>query len=157
MTVTIRPFTDTDWRALARIHDAARLDELAASVGTDAFLSLADTYESEGLFDDVVLVAELDTEVVGFIAFADDEITWMYVDPTRYRHGVGRALLRSVLSTATAPVELTVLHGNIAARALYEQEGFELVETRTGPLVGNESFTATGHIMVWNPRPVNKG
>ncbi len=151
MTITIRPYADADWPALNRIHDAARLDELAASVGVEAFLTLADTYESEGLFDDVVLVAELDGEVAGFIAIADDEITWMYVDPARYRRGVGRALLRAALAGAERPVELTVLDGNVGARALYEQEGFELVETRTGPLVGNESFTAIGHIMVRRP------
>jgi RimJ/RimL family protein N-acetyltransferase len=60
-------------------------------------------------------------------------------------------LLRHVLGRAARPVELTVLDGNLPARALYEREGFVLQETRTGPLVGNESFTATGHILVFTP------
>lgn len=151
MTITIRPYADTDWPALNRIHDAARLDELRPTVGVEAFLTLADTYENEGLFDDVVLVAEYDGDVAGFIAVADHEVTWMYVDPERYRRGVGRALLRAALADATGPVELTVLDGNDAARALYESEGFVLQHTRTGPLVGNESFTATGHQLQWKP------
>ncbi|HXH80986.1 GNAT family N-acetyltransferase [Nocardioides sp.] len=152
MNITIRAYAQSDWNAVARIHDSARLDELRASVGVEAFLDLAATYESEGLFDGDVWVAELDGDVVGFIAFDDNEVTWTYVHPVAYRRGVGRALLRHVLDRATEPVELTVLDGNDAARGLYESEGFQLEETRTGPLVGNETFTATGHIMVFTPR-----
>jgi hypothetical protein len=37
-----------DWDASARIHDAARLDELRDSVGVEAFLTLAQTTEGEG-------------------------------------------------------------------------------------------------------------
>ena len=151
MSITVRPYREPDWDAIARIHDAARLDALRQSVGVEAFLDLATTYESEGLFDGEVWVAELDGEVAGFIAFSDDEVTWTYVDPAAYRRGVGRALLRHVLERSTAPVELTVLDGNTAARGLYESEGFVLQETRTGALVGNESFAATGHIMVFTP------
>jgi ribosomal protein S18 acetylase RimI-like enzyme len=137
MTITIRPYEESDWDAISRIHDAARMDELAASVGVDAFLDLATTYESEGLFDGDVWVGELDGEVAGFIAVSDDEVTWTYVHPSHYR--------------ATAPLELEVLDGNTAARQLYESEGFELQRTRTGKLVGNEAFTATGHTLVYTP------
>ena len=151
MTITIRPYEESDWDAISRIHDAARLDELAASVGVDAFLDLATTYESEGLFDGDVWVGELDGEVAGFIAVSDDEVTWTYVHPSHYRRGVGRALLRHVVARATAPLELEVLDGNTAARQLYESEGFELQRTHTGKLVGNEAFTATGHTLVYTP------
>jgi GNAT superfamily N-acetyltransferase len=151
MSITVRAYQESDWDAVARIHDTARLDELRMSVGPEAFLDLAATYDSEGLFDGDVWVAELDGRVAGFIAFSDDEVTWTYVDPASYRRGVGRVLLRHVLGRAARPVELTVLDGNLPARALYEREGFVLQETRTGPLVGNESFTATGHILVFTP------
>ncbi len=62
----------------------------------------------------------------------------------------GALLLASVLF-ASWRVELTVLDGNDAARRLYEAAGFVVEETRTGPLVGNEAFTATGHIMFRDP------
>jgi hypothetical protein len=55
--------------------------------------------------------------------------------------------LRHALAAAGPRVEVTVLDGNPAALALYLSEGFTVTETRTGPLVGNEAFTATGHIM----------
>ncbi len=149
-TPDIRAYEPGDWDAIARAHDAARLQELEASVGVEAFLSLADTAEGEGLFDDQLWVASLDGEVVGFVAYADAELTWLYVHPDRQGRGVGRALLRHALAHARSEgagrVETTVLDGN-RARALYESEGFTLVETRTGALVGNEAFTATGHVL----------
>ncbi len=147
MTPVIRPYRTDDWPALCRIHDAARLDELRDSVGEAAFRSLARTADGEGLFDGSVWVAEDDGAVVGFVALDDDEVTWLYVDPTRYRRGIGRALLRHALAAAGDPVETTVLAGNDSALALYLAEGFHIVETRSGRLAGNEVFAATGHIM----------
>ncbi|MEV6394289.1 GNAT family N-acetyltransferase [Streptomyces sp. NPDC051907] len=154
-SVSVRPYRDDDWAGISRVHDAARLHELRASVGEDAFLTLAQTYAGEGLFDGAVWVAEADDgAVAGFAALADSELTWLYVDPAHYRRGVGRALLRHALAADDGEcVECTVLDGNDAARALYESEGFAVVETKTGRLAGNEAFQATGHIMVWR-RPL---
>lgn len=150
MTITIRPYADPDWDDISRIHDTARLDELRGAGLLDAFLDLASTYENEGLFDDEVWVAEVDGRVAGFIAGSRDEITWIYVDPSLYRRGVGRALVGRLLSLATGPVELEVLEGN-SARAFYESLGFVVESTTTGKLAGNEAFEATGHTMVWRP------
>jgi ribosomal protein S18 acetylase RimI-like enzyme len=145
--VLIREYDKSDWDAIARIHDAARLDELRDSAGVEAFLTLEQTAEGEGLFDGRLWVAETDGQVAGFVALDGDEVTWLYVDPGRYRQGIGRALLRHAVERAGDRAEVTVLEGNPAALALYRSEGFEVLETRTGPLVGNERFTVTGHIM----------
>jgi ribosomal protein S18 acetylase RimI-like enzyme len=145
--ITIRPYADDDWEAIARVHDAARLDELRGSAGTEAFLTLAQTAEGEGLFDGRLWVAAVDGAVAGFVALDEDEVTWLYVDPHRYRQGIGRALLRHAIAAAGPRVEVTVLDGNPAALALYRSEGFAVTQTRTGPLAGNEAFTVTGHIM----------
>lgn len=145
--IEIRPYTNDDWDAIARIHDAARRDELRGSAGVEAFLTLAQTAEREGLFDGHLWVAEAGGSVAGFVALDDDEVTWLYVDPQRYRQGIGRALLGHAVAAAGPRVEVTVLDGNPAAEALYASEGFTVTQTRTGPLVGNETFTATGHIM----------
>jgi GNAT superfamily N-acetyltransferase len=147
----VRPYQAADWPAIAWVHDAARLQELEPSVGLAAFLDLATTAEDEGLFDDQVWVAaDPDGRVVGFVAYADAEVTWLYVHPEAQGRGAGRALLRHALAHADASgvpaVEVTVLDGG-PARPLYESEGFALVETKTGSLVGNERFTATGHIL----------
>ena len=126
------------------------MQELASSVGEEAFLDLAATAEGEGLFDGELWVAVIDEGVVGFVAYDDAEVTWLYVHPDAQRRGTGRALLRRALRHAeqsnVTTVEVTVLEAG-PGRGLYESEGFTLTETRTGPLVGNEAFTATGHIL----------
>ncbi|WP_165985972.1 GNAT family N-acetyltransferase [Streptomyces sp. YIM 98790] len=152
----IRPYEQRDWEAIERIHDAARLDELRESVGTEAFLSLADTYQGEGLFDGRVWVAE-DPAVAGFVALDEDEVTWLYVDPARYGRGIGTALLRHALAHGGPRVETTVLAGNQRALDLYLREGFTLVETKTGRLAGNEKFAATGHILEHRKAPRQDG
>lgn len=151
MGITIRPYAPHDWADICRIHDAARLDELRDSVGVAAFLSLADTYETERLFEGEVWVAELDDLVAGFIAASRTEITWLYVDPVLQRRGVARALTTHVLAHASQPVELEVLEGNDGARAFYERMGFVWQASTNGKLAGNEEFRATGHTLVWRP------
>lgn len=123
-----------------------------SSVGVDAFLSLAATAENEGLFEGEVWVACDDKTVVGFIAFVDDEVTWLYVSPDHYRQGIGKSLLRHAIARCGDTVSTSVLSGNIAALNLYLSEGFRIIETKTGKLNGNESFPATGHILELDKR-----
>jgi GNAT superfamily N-acetyltransferase len=143
----VRPYRPDDWEAVSRIHDAARLDELRDSVDAEAFLTPAETYQGEGLFDGRVWVAEGGDAVVGFVALADDEVTWLYVDPAHYGEGAGTALLRHAVAHGGPQVETTVLAGNERALGLCLREGFVIAGTREGRLVGNEAFPATGHIM----------
>jgi ribosomal protein S18 acetylase RimI-like enzyme len=147
--IVVRASVEADWPELCRIHDAARVGELRDTVGLDAFLPLAETYEREGLFDNPVLVADLAGRPAGFVSASTDEITWLYVDPAVQRRGVARALIARVLATAGDRVELEVLDGNDAARAFYESMGFVWESTTTGKLAGNEQFEATGHTLVW--------
>lgn len=144
----VRRYRDADWDAIAAIHDRARLDELRMTVGEAAFLSLEETAEHEGLFDGELWVATLDDAVVGFVAFDEEEVTWLYVDADRSRRGVATALLLHALGRMKRPAEVSVLDGNVPAIALYEKLGFQIVETKTGRLEGNEGFAATGHRMV---------
>ena len=144
MQIAIRPYRDTDWPRLCEIHDRARLDELRGSVDLAAFLPLAETAETEGLFDGNVWVAWVEDAAVGFVAAADDEITWLYVHPDYYRRGIGRQLLMHAVEHCGALVTTEALAGNMAAITLYRNAGFEVVETRSGKLNGNEQFPATG-------------
>ena len=144
----IRPYESEDWSAIAAIHDAARLIELRLTIGEEAFLSLAETAENEGLFRGEIWVATKDGRVVGFVAFRDDEITWLYVDPAHHRQGIGRALLSHAVERCGPTARTETLLGNAPALSLYLSEGFEVVETRTGRLTGNEGFAATGHLLV---------
>ncbi|MEO1094070.1 MAG: N-acetyltransferase [Cyanobacteria bacterium J06638_28] len=145
--VNIRPYQSTDWSRLCEIHDASRLDELRFTVGVEAFLTLEQTAENEGLFDDKLVVADVDGIVQGFVAYSDEELTWLYVDPQFYKKGVGRALVRHAIADSTSAMELELLEGNTPALKLYCSEGFRVVERIEGRLEGNEDFAAVGLLL----------
>ena len=145
--MTLRPYRSTDWPALCRIHDAARVFELRASGLMDAFLTLEQTAENEGLFEGDVVVAEIQDEVCGFVAFAQGELTWLYVDPAKARQGIGRRLLRHAIQACNGAISTEVLVGNEAALALYLSEGFRIEQRVDGRLTGHESFAASGYVL----------
>jgi len=147
--MTIRKYEASDWERLCKIHDAARMDELRGSVDLAAFLTLEQTAENEGLFDDQLYVAVLQNEVLGFVAFSPNEINWLYVDPNHYKKGIGYALLNFALEHCEDSVEVSVLSGNVPAIQLYRKMGFKTIEKKKGKLVGNEAFDAEGLILEW--------
>ena len=146
-TFVIRNYCEEDWPRLQAIHDAARLDELRLAGLEEAFLPLAVAAEAEGLFDYTVRVACLEETAAGFSAFAEGELAWLYVDPALSRRGVGTRLVRDALEQLGRPVAIEVLAGNEPARRLYERCGFRLIETVSGRMPGNESFSVTCHVL----------
>lgn len=145
--LSIRAYQLSDWPRLCQIHDRARLDELQRSAGVAAFRSLARTAHSEGLFDGRLDVAEADGVVCGFVAFQRNSLNWLYVDPDRYRQGVGRALLRHAIGLSGPVISTQALAGNEPAIALYRSEGFVEIERRRGRLAGSDEFPAIGVIL----------
>ncbi|MEM9092195.1 MAG: N-acetyltransferase [Cyanobacteria bacterium P01_F01_bin.53] len=145
--INIRPYTSTDWPRLCEIHDASRLDELGLTVGTDAFLTLVQTADDEGLFDAKLFVAEVDNVVQGFVAYSDEELTWLYVDPQFYRRGVGRALVQHAVENSAPTMTIELLEGNTPALELYLSTGFKIIKRVEGQLVGNEDFAAVGLVL----------
>jgi len=143
----IRQYTTDDWNRLCEIHDAARKFELSAAGLLDAFLTLEETAEEEGLFDSQLIVAEVNNKVQGFAAFTEGELTWLYVDPRMYRKGIGRFLLQHVIAACGGKLQTEVLVGNEAALALYLTEGFVVQQRTDGKLAGNESFAASGYLL----------
>ncbi|MEO1670184.1 MAG: GNAT family N-acetyltransferase [Cyanobacteria bacterium J06631_2] len=103
------------------------------------------------------MVVQDNNLVVGFVAIDSEMtwITWLYVLPDFYRQGIGRRLLRHAIrltawlryANCNSTVYVSVLSGNDAALNLYQSEGFKIVETKTGKLSSNESFSATGYVL----------
>ena len=143
----IRPYSPSDWERLCTIHDSARLHELRAAGLADAFLALEQTAGSEGLFDGQVFVAEVEGRVQGFAACAEGELTWLYVDPRKFRQGIGRQLLRHAIKISAERLDTEVLIGNDTALRLYLSEGFKVLRRSDGKLAGNESFAASGYVL----------
>lgn len=145
--INIRPFIQKDFQRLCQIHDPARQEELDLANLSEAFIPLSIAADREGLFDYQILVAEMEGFVVGFVAFTDDELAWLYVDREYSRHGIGTSLVNVVLKKMHEPISIEVLEGNLPALSFYKKFGFEIVNTETGQMPGNEEFSVTVHIL----------
>lgn len=138
----IRDYREQDWKAIARIHDEARKQELALAGLQQAFLPLEIAAKREGLLDyPGLFVVETDGEIAGFAACSEEELAWLYVDPARARRGIGRALCRYALQAFPGIHAVEVLSGNEPARRLYESLGFRFKQTLRGRMPGNEQFS----------------
>lgn len=142
----IIPYTPADWADIQTAHDPARMQELTYAGLGEAFLPLSVAAEREGLFDYSVYVARQDHRTVGFVAFTEEELAWLYVRPDFQRRGIGRALARFALShMAPGAKTVEVLAGNEPARALYRSLGFTEEELLRGHMPGNEEY----EVSVW--------
>jgi ribosomal protein S18 acetylase RimI-like enzyme len=146
-TVNLRPATRSDATALGRLGgllvrqhhamDPARFIRAEADTDHSYGVYLASQLDQPGV---VLLVAEEDGEVIGFVYAGLEGTDWMalrgpagavydlVVDPARRRGGVGRALLDAALEALAglgAPrVVLSTAERNEAAQRLFLGAGF---------------------------------
>ncbi|CAO3612309.1 unnamed protein product [Cunninghamella blakesleeana] len=149
--MNIRTYRDSDWDRISVIHDEARKIELEANDLMDAYLTLDQTYKNEDLFSYDLLVAENEEHVVvGFIAFEESEIAWLYVDPIFHRQGIASVLLKEAMDKCGDTIYVEVLHKNKAAISFYQRMGFKIKEEASGKMPGNEKFHVTCCILEYN-------
>ena len=135
--LTIRPYMETDWATVCQIHDAARVQELAAGgVDPRAFRAMTEAAEADEFFDSETAVACLGDRVADFVSWNGPYITWLYVDPSSHRRGIGRGLLERALQRIGPEAWTNMIAGNGPALALYRQAGFEIVRERPGDCEG---------------------
>ena len=141
--ISIRQYQPNDWDAICRIHDEARILELRhGGVDKRAFRPMQDVAEQDGLFDSETLVSCIGSEIVGFVSWNDDYITWLYVDPGYHRQGVGRHLLETALDRIGSGAWTNTIPENLPALRLYESVGMQLVWTRQSHCEGYSCNTA---------------
>lgn len=127
----IRPYTSADWVAVCRIHDAARVQELAAGgVDPRAFRPMETAAEGDEFFDSETAVACLADAPVGFISWRGSYITWLYVEPSVQRRRIGWQLLQHALHRIGPEAWTNALVGNTPAVTLYQKAGMVIVWTR---------------------------
>lgn len=143
----IRKYQKHDFPALCEIHDPARKQELKSAKLSAAFIPFKTAAIKENLFDDYqVYIAQKDKQVVGFVAFNDEELGWLYVK-SKYQHqGIGSQLIDFAIKNAGRPFYLEVLEGN-PAQKLYLAKGFKIIQHESGKMPGNESFHVEVNLM----------
>jgi GNAT superfamily N-acetyltransferase len=148
---------------LAHPDDRLNLIELQrrASLAGETGDVLRQLLEDPGLIDideellanNEVIVAEIGATIVGFASFIaqdgnDAELDGMFVEPSHWRQGIGRALIEAVERELVAwhATRLRVV-ANPNALAFYTALGFEIIgeeKTPLGPLAPVMARTITG-------------
>lgn len=144
----IREYHEVDFDRLCQIHDQARKRELEAANLSEAFKSLKIAAYEEDLFSYNIYVGQKDKKVIGFVAFSDDELAWLYVDSSFQKQGVGSKLIEFSLNKMKRPVYLEVLMGN-SAKELYLHKGFKFCKHESGKMPGNETFKVEVDLLVY--------
>ena len=100
---------------------------------------LAGFFTQELLQKRMVLVAELNGAVVGYLTMSGEgSVPALYLEPEARGRGIGKALLDRAKALSRGKVELTVFEPNVAARRFYEREGF--VEVPEGRKIEQEGI-----------------
>jgi GNAT superfamily N-acetyltransferase len=133
--LTIRP---------ARPDERDELEDLQrrASLALPEYRALLEAHPDavalpqEQLDEGDVIVAELKGQMAGFAALIGGELDGLFVEPKRWRQGIGSALVESAAhEVRRRGLSLTVT-ANPGAREFYEYCGFAVegeAETRFGP------------------------
>lgn len=147
-TVTIRPYNPSDYEVVGQIHDAARKIELSLASLDEAFLPFSVAADREDFFDyPHIDVAVANNQVVGFSAYSEEELAWLYVSPDKHRQKIGSALVENALQTEPTICEIEVLYGNEPAKHLYEKFDFREAKIVEGVMPGNETFPVKVYCM----------
>jgi ribosomal protein S18 acetylase RimI-like enzyme len=133
----IRAYHNEDWRAVLDIFSRAKPDELKGSVSKEDIVPLR---EDAGLLQSFhgshLFVAWEDDQIIGYIGYRQDFISFLFVDTAHYRKGIGTQLLAHVLPLMGNKAWLLVAKTNRPAIALYQKFGFTVAEEFTGKYNG---------------------
>ena len=108
---------------LRAVHETASQHYSPAQIA--AWGQVDDAQWRQKLASSVVLVAEVDGKVVGFITAVGHYIDLLFVSPDYARQGIAGALLRALLAKML-PGKVTVA-ASITAKPFFERQGFVLV------------------------------
>jgi GNAT superfamily N-acetyltransferase len=144
----IRPARDDDAVAIAQAHvDARRV----AMPWLPVIHTVEETVRFFGDFvipNQVVLVAEAEEGVVGFIAIEGSFVEHLYIAPSHQGIGIGEALLDRAKELRPEGLMLWTFEGNHRARRFYEKRGFVAVEFTDGSRNEERTPDVRYH---WNP------
>ncbi len=127
----IREYKECDWKEVCRVFDLSKPHELASGCIGASFVPLAHDEARRVQFSkSAIFVWDEDETLRGFAGYDGALIGWLFVEPSGFRNGIGRALLRHLVARIEGEPWLWALKTNHAAIGLYESEGFKIVEER---------------------------
>jgi ribosomal protein S18 acetylase RimI-like enzyme len=85
-----------------------------------------------------IWVAEIQDEIVGYLALRGSYVDRLYVSPNYQRQRIGTSLLKFAMERCPAGLELHTHQKNTPACAFYEQHGFVPVKYGRSPAPENE-------------------
>ena len=136
LELRIRPYSDGDWDAVCEVHDRARPVELESLGPPKGFAGMAEVAEADRFYEGRTFVATSGDSLVGFVTIENEELTWLYVEPSLRGRGIGRALVEHVLPMLGRDAFLLCAAGNLPARRFYEECGFVLAAEFPGSAEG---------------------
>ena len=134
MTLTVRKYTASDLQeVLSTWENASNLAHpfLSADFQDQVRHDIPKLY----LPNAETWVAEIDSNVVGFIALLGNEVGALFVQPSFHGKGIGKTLMDKAVELYDQ-LELEVFKANSIGRQFYAKYGFEEV--------GEEAHKATG-------------
>jgi GNAT superfamily N-acetyltransferase len=118
--IVLRHAETDDLPAVVYVHAASATAGYRSIFGGTDFPA-DEAAERWRAFPGAIVVAEVNGQVVGFVAFDDVELHALYVAPSHWRSGLGSRLLRAVPESVE---RLWVLRDNDHARLFYESRGW---------------------------------
>jgi GNAT superfamily N-acetyltransferase/chorismate mutase len=134
--MTLRPATDDDAEAVARVNTDARVAAVPAMPPGIHTHEETRAWVRRRLQELQMWVAEVDGAVVGYAAVSPGWLDDLYVLPGFAGRGIGSALLELVKTMCPAGFALWVFESNVPARRFYERHGLLELEHTDGS--GNE-------------------
>jgi putative acetyltransferase len=132
----IRQYVDNDlaevvssWESATRLAHPFMTEEFLAQERKnlpELYLPNADTW-----------VAEIDSEVVGFIALIGNEVGAIFVQPTHHGRGAGLALMNKA-QEIHGELEVEVFSENTIGRRFYARYGFKQLEEKLHEATGQQ-------------------
>jgi len=124
----IRAYKESDLNAVLDSWEAAT--RLAHEFMADNFIALQRKNVAEVYLPNTdTWVAEVDGDVMGFIALVGSEVGAIFLQPSHHGKGIGKALMDKAQSLH-GNLEVEVFKENTIGRNFYSKYGFELLEEK---------------------------
>jgi len=145
---SLRQARSEDAIAIAQAHVDARRVAMPWLPIIHSFEDTVNFFADFVIPNQIVWVAEVDSEVVGFLAIEGAFVEHLYIAPTHQGLGIGDTLLRKAKELRPDGLRLWTFERNLRARKFYENRGFVAREFTDGSR--NEERTPDV-LYDWNP------